>query len=109
MRKGIATSTVIAIILGIVVLGLIGFWLFRLFTNVGTKVSLNDCQQFVQTKFCPYMKTDPTLVVTGAFITYCDGLTVQSEKDTCKACETYETTLNVHLDTDIKATCGISG
>lgn len=115
MRKGIATSTVIAIILGIVVLGLIGFWLFRLFTNIGTQVSLDDCKQFVQTRFCPYMKTDPDLYSSDdkaktAFSDYCGNSELsKSEQDFCKSCKTYLATLWVDTRLHILATCQITG
>lgn len=53
MKKGIAVDTVILIILGVVVIGLIGYLLYMKFGQVGTSATLNDCRTTVITQYCP--------------------------------------------------------
>ncbi len=44
MKKGVAIPYVIAILLGIAVIGLIGFWLFKSSGIFGTKTVEQDCR-----------------------------------------------------------------
>jgi len=45
MKKGVAVPYIIAIILGIVVLGLIGWWLFKGGGQIGGKISEAECME----------------------------------------------------------------
>lgn len=43
MKKGIAVETIILIILGVLVIGLVGYWLFRNTTTIGGKMTTAEC------------------------------------------------------------------
>lgn len=45
MQKGVAIPYVIAIILGIVVIGLIGYWLFTGGGKMGSKITVTECNE----------------------------------------------------------------
>ena len=53
MKKGIAVDTVILIILGVVVLGLVGYLLYIKFGQITPQGTLNDCRTQVITNYCP--------------------------------------------------------
>ena len=44
MRKGVAIPYIIAVLLGIAVIGIIGYWFFVLGGNLGTNVTTSSCQ-----------------------------------------------------------------
>ncbi len=100
MKKGIAVDTVILIILGVLVIGLIGYLLYTKFGQLGTHATLEDCRTIVITKYCPYV------ILHSA-----DGYTGQnvfSQNDDAKGCEAYQTQLGVNSKSTVEATCGFN-
>ena len=53
MQKGIATDTLIKIILGVIVLGLVGYLLYTRFAVITTQASLDECRSIALTEYCP--------------------------------------------------------
>lgn len=106
VKKGIAVDTVILIILGVVVLGLIGYLLYVKFGEVGTGASLNDCRTIVITKYCPSV----ILHIADGYPGPSNSNTFQSFcqlNDDAKGCDAYQNQLGVNSKTTVETTCGI--
>ena len=62
-QKGVAVPYIIAIVLGIVVIGLIGYWLFILGGGLGTKTIQTECNGKLLS-WCTKRLTDASLAWT---------------------------------------------
>ena len=100
MKKGIAVDTVIMIILGVVVIGLIGYLLYMKFGQVGTSATLNDCRTIVITQYCPQ-------AIAGGWF-YSDNYNGNSFREKYSNCASFATDLKVDNCGNAAVTCGVS-
>jgi len=88
-RKGIAVPYIIALILGIAVVALLGYWFFVLGGSFSTEASLTECQTKMRTFCLSYSGTGYTPAQT--FTDTC-GSSGVADTDSPECCS-YKTTL----------------
>jgi hypothetical protein len=87
MKKGIAIPYIIALILGIVVVALLGYWFFVLGGTFTGKASITECQTKLST-YCAAFSTAGYPSSNPAFTDSCSSSTVSST-DSPECCSYY--------------------
>jgi hypothetical protein len=100
VKKGVAVDTVILIILGVLVIGLIGYLLYMKFGQVGTSATLNDCRTKVITQYCPQ-------AIAGKWF-YIDYQPGNSFREQIPECASFAKELKVDTCPNAAVTCGVS-
>ena len=103
MKKGVAVDTVILIILGVIVLGLVGYLLYNRFHAV--PLNLEDCRVMVLTQYCPYVISGISHDQTYTDLKFNDFCNDAKKCEGCKSCISYATQLGVYDKTSVEAIC----
>ena len=103
MKKGVAVPYIIAILLGVAVIGLIGYWLFVSGGKIRQSATLQECRTDALT-WCQEALANKWFVDSSTFTDNAFGVNVNQFPE----CSKFKTDVGLDSFVNAKKTCGVS-